>query len=152
MFYCLRQCLSALLKLGQLFKSFCSIFGLPKVIQSDQGTNFTSKVFSQRLNEFGVKHLLVSTYHPEFQGALEQFYQRFKSMLRKFCIETGKEWVEGLPLIMFAVRESLQESLGLSPAELVFGHTIRGPLKLISEQLLSRSSSPMSVLDCQLFL
>lgn len=131
------------------------------MIQSDQGTNFTSKVFSQRLNEFGVKHLLVSTYHPESQGALEHwctgalvhwYYQRFKSMLRKFCIETGKEWVEGLPLIMFAVRESLQESLGLSPAELVFGHTIRGPLKLISEQLLSRSSSPMSVLDCQLFL
>ncbi len=32
----------------------------------------------------------------------------------------------------------MQESLGFSPAELVFGHTVRGPLKLLSEQLLSK--------------
>ncbi len=49
---------------------------------------------------------------------------------------------------MFAVRESVQESLGFSPAELVFGHTVRGPLKLLSEQLLSRSPSSMSIFDC----
>ncbi len=126
---------------------FCSIFGLPKVIQSDQGTNFTSKVFSQMLSELGIKHQLASAYHPQSQGALERFHQTLKSMLRKFCTETGKDWVEGLPLIMFAVRESVQESLGFSPAELVFGHTVRGPLKLLSEQLLSRSPSSMSILD-----
>lgn len=50
---------------------FCSIFGLPKVIQSDQGTNFTSKVFSQTLSELGIKHQLASAYHPQSQGALE---------------------------------------------------------------------------------
>ncbi len=32
---------------------------------------------------------------------------------------------------MFAIRESIQDSLGYSPAELVFGHTVRGPLKLL---------------------
>lgn len=99
------------------------------MIQSDQGTNFTSKVFSQMLNVLGIKHQLASAYHPEFQGALEQFHQTLKSMLQIFCIETGKEWVDGLPLIMLAARESVQEPLGFSPAELVFGHTVRGPPK-----------------------
>uniref|UniRef100_A0A8C1S4H7 Integrase catalytic domain-containing protein n=1 Tax=Cyprinus carpio TaxID=7962 RepID=A0A8C1S4H7_CYPCA len=125
---------------------FCSTFGLPKIIQSDRGTNFTSHVFRQVLRELGVKHQLSSAYHPESQGALERFHQTLKSMLRAYCLDTGKDWGEGLPLLMFAIRETVQESLGFSPAELVFGHTVRGPLKL-SEQLLSKTTSPMSLLD-----
>ncbi len=62
-------------------------------------------------------------------------------------METGKDWVEGLPFLMFAIRESVQESLGFSPSELVFGHTVRGPLKLLSEQLLDQSSKPVPVDD-----
>ncbi len=134
-------------KVVQEIIRFCSVFGLPKVIQSDQGSNFTSKVFTQMLKELGIHHQLSSAYHPESQGALERFHQTLKSMLRKFCTETGRDWVEGLPLMMFAIRESVQESIGFSPAELVFGHTVRGPLRLLSEQLLSQNSTPIPVLE-----
>ena len=37
-------------------------------------------------------------------------------------------------MLLFAARESIQESLGFSPFELVFGHQVRGPLALLSEQ------------------
>ncbi len=126
---------------------FCTTFGLPRVIQTDQGSNFTSKVFGQMLKELGITHHMSSAYHPESQGAVERFHQTLKSLLRTFCIETGKDWVDGLPLLMFAVRESVQESLGFSPAELVFAHTVRGPLKLLKEQLMGKDSAPISVLD-----
>lgn len=102
---------------------FCTIFGLPRVVQTDQGSNFTSKAFTQALVELGVKHQLSSAYHPESQGALERFHQTLKSMLRSYCIANGKDWAEGLPYLMFAAREAEQESLGFSPADLVFGHT-----------------------------
>uniref|UniRef100_A0A9J7XUR9 Gypsy retrotransposon integrase-like protein 1 n=1 Tax=Cyprinus carpio carpio TaxID=630221 RepID=A0A9J7XUR9_CYPCA len=118
---------------------FCTTFGLPRVIQTDQGSNFTLKVFGQMLKELGIKHHMSSAYHPESQGAVERFHQTLKTLLRTFCIETGKDWVDGLPLLMFAVRESVQESLGFSPAELVFAHTVRGPLKLLKEQLIATS-------------
>ncbi|KAL0153620.1 hypothetical protein M9458_051100, partial [Cirrhinus mrigala] len=126
---------------------FCSTFGLPRVVQTDQSTNFTSKVFAQVLRELGVAHKMSSAYHPESQGALECFHQTLKSMLRAYCLSTGKDWVEGLPMLMFAVRETVQESLGFSPAELVFGHTVRGPLKLLSEQLLSKDPVSSNILD-----
>ena len=45
-----------------------------------------------------------------------------------------KDWDEGDHLLLFAARESIQESLGFSPFELVFGHQVRGPLALLSEQ------------------
>ncbi len=55
--------------------------------------------------------------------------------------------MDGLPLLMFAVRESVQESLGFSPHDLVFAHTVRGPLKLLKEQLTSKSSPAVPILD-----
>ncbi|CAM4600561.1 unnamed protein product [Leuciscus chuanchicus] len=127
---------------------FFSTFGLPKVVQSDQGTNFLSKIFTQVLSSLNITHRIASAYHAESQGALERFHQTFKSMLRKYCMETNKEWDEGVPLLLFAIREAVQESLGFSPAELVFGHTVRGPLKMLKEDLMSFESSPsLNVLD-----
>uniref|UniRef100_A0AAZ1XXC8 Integrase catalytic domain-containing protein n=1 Tax=Oreochromis aureus TaxID=47969 RepID=A0AAZ1XXC8_OREAU len=127
---------------------FFSTFGLPKYIQTDQGSNFLSRVFAQVMSELSVKHRVSSAYHPETQGALERFHQTLKAMLRKYCVETDAEWDVGLPLLLFAIREATQESLGFSPAELVFGHTVRGPLRLLQERWLADQPRPAhNVLD-----
>ena len=62
-------------------------------------------------------------------------------MLRVYCLQENKEWDEGLPLLMFAVRESVQSSLEFSPFELVFSYTPHGPLKLLKEVWLTEDSS-----------
>ena len=51
-----------------------SVFGIPKVIQSDQGSNFTSRLFAQVLQQLHIKHNKSSAYHPQSQGALERFH------------------------------------------------------------------------------
>ena len=109
-----------------LIKLF-STFGLPNIVQTDQGTNFLSGIFKQVLTSLSITHRTSSAYHPESQRALEKWHQTFKSVLRKYVMESGREWDEGVPLALFAVRDLVQESLGFSPAELVFGHTVRGP-------------------------
>ena len=88
-----------------------------------------------------------SAYHPESQGALERFHQTLKNMIRSYCFDTEKDWDEGIHLLLFAVRESVQESLGFSPFELVFGHTVRGPLKLLKEKFLSDDDSSLNLLQ-----
>ncbi len=127
--------------------SFFSTFGLPKVVQTDQGTNFMSRLFNQILSQLHIQHVVSSAYHPESQGALERFHQTLKTMLKTYCTESEKEWDVGLPLLLFALRETVQESLGFSPAELVFGHTVRGPLKLLKENWLSDVKSSCNLLD-----
>ncbi len=62
-------------------------------------------------------------------------------MMRAHCAESGKDWTDDLPLIFFAIRETVQESLGYSPAELIFGHTVRGLLNLLSKQLFADNVS-----------
>ena len=85
------------------------------MIQSDQGTNFTSTLFSQVLKELGVKHNLSSAYHAQSQGALGRFHQTLKSLLRSYCVELSQDWEEGLPWLLLAARGVLQESTGFSP-------------------------------------
>uniref|UniRef100_A0A8C6MDF9 Integrase catalytic domain-containing protein n=1 Tax=Nothobranchius furzeri TaxID=105023 RepID=A0A8C6MDF9_NOTFU len=115
---------------------FFSVFGLPKVIQSDQGTNFTSRIFSQVAKTLNIKHETSSSYHPESQGVIERWHQTLKTMLRKHCFSSGCSWEEGLPFVLFAVRDAVRDSTGFSPHQLVFGHVPRGPLKALKEKFL----------------
>ena len=117
-----------------LFKYF-TMFGLCQEIQSDLGSNFTSKVFKDALKELGIKHVCSSAYHPESQGALERYHKTLKSLLRSFCIENKLSWDENLPLVMYATRHLIQDSLGFSPFQLVFGHNVRGPLDLLKNKI-----------------
>lgn len=126
---------------------FMSIFGIPRIIQSDQGTNFMSRVFAQVLKQLKVKHNVASAYHAQSQGALERFHQTLKSLLRAYCTEMRGDWEEGLPWLMLSAREVVQESIGFSPNDLVFGHTVRGPLALLKDGLVAASDLPKNVID-----
>ena len=49
--------------------------------------------------------------------------------------------------MVFAIREAKKASLGFIPNDLVFGHSVRGPLKVLNEQLMSNRSVKSGVLD-----
>ena len=125
---------------------FISIFGIPRVVQSDQGSNFSSHMFAQVLKQLRVKHSQSSAYHAQSQGALERFHQTLKSLLRAFCTELDRDWEEGLPWLMLAAREVTQESTGFSPNELVFAHSVRGPLAVLRDGV-EASAPPKNLLD-----
>ncbi len=126
--------------------SFMSVFGIPKTIQSDQGSNFMSRQFSKVMQQLKVKHSISSAYHPQSQGVLERFHQTLKSLLRSYCVELDCDWEDGLPWMLLAIREVVQESTGFSPNELVFGHTVRGPIALLADEWRT-SDPPENVLD-----
>ena len=99
------------------------------------------------MHELGTTQYKSSPYHPESQGALERFHQTLKNMIRSYCFDTEKDLDEGIRLLLFSVRESVQESLGFSPFEMVFGHTVHGPLKLSKEKFLSNDDSSLNFLQ-----
>jgi len=123
-----------------LIKYF-TMTGLPLEIQSDQGSNFMSKLMKQVTSILGIEQIHSSAYHPESQGCLERWHQSVKSMLRTCCFENPKDWDQIIPYVMFAAREAKNESLGFSPFELLYGHTPKGPLRLIKDRCLQENSS-----------
>ena len=118
-------------KIVKALIKFFTFVGLPKVVQSDQGSNFMSGLFQSVMVQLGIHQVKSTAYHPQSQGALERFHQTLKSMMRTYCMTQKHDWDEGTPLLLFAAREATQESLGFSPFELVFCHLPRGPLNCL---------------------
>ena len=73
-----------------------------------------SKEFQQFMFILDIKQEHSSGYHPESQDALERFHQTLKTMMKTYCYENDRDWDEGIPSLLFAIRESVQESLGFS--------------------------------------
>lgn len=127
-------------------------YGIPKILQSDQGTNFTSDLFKEVMKLLNINAVTSSPYHPESQGALERAHQTLKSMLKRYCFENDNDWDEGLPFLLFAFRECKHESLGFSPFQLLFGREVRGPLKITKDYLLSEDSSESPKVTVQTYI
>ena len=123
---------------------FVSVFGIPKVIQTDRGTNFTSQLFGEVLKRLHVKHATSSACHLQSQGALERFHQTLKSLLRSYCTESNHDWEEAR--LLLAAREVVQSSTGFNPIDLVFGHNVRGPLAVLQEDW-ELPDPPVNLLD-----
>jgi hypothetical protein len=46
-------------------------------------------------------------------------------MMKTFCLDSQKDWDDGICMLLFAVREAFQESVGFSPGfELICGHSV----------------------------
>ena len=54
-------------------------------------------------------------------------------MISTYALQCEKQWDQGIHLLLFTIREAVQESLGFSTFELVFGRSVPGPLKLLKE-------------------
>ena len=107
--------------------------GIPQEVLTDQGTNFTSKLLKQVYQYLGIKAIKTTPYHPQTDGLVERFNQTLKNMLRKFVADSGADWDEWLPYLLFAYREVPQASTGFSPFELLYGRQVRGPLDILKE-------------------
>ncbi|XP_071063354.1 uncharacterized protein [Pseudochaenichthys georgianus] len=92
-----------------------------------------STLLKQVYHLLGIRSLRTTPYHPQTDGLTERFNQTLKQMLRKFVNNSGTDWDQWLPYLLFAYREVPQASTGFSPFELLYGHEVRGPLSLLRE-------------------
>jgi hypothetical protein len=91
---------------------------------SDRGTQFTSKL-SKRLIELMDKKLnFSSTYHSQIDNQTERVNQILEDMLRACALQYGISWDKSLPYAESSYNNSYQESLKMSPFEMLY-NTLR---------------------------
>ena len=78
-----------------------------------------------------IKLLNTTPYHQCCNGSVEKFHVALNNIYGKICTENPKDWVRFIPALLFAYRETPQESLGFSPFELLYGRTVRGPMNIL---------------------
>jgi transposase InsO family protein len=105
-------------------------YGVPSVVTSDRGVQFTSAFWAATMARLGVKHKLTTAFHPQANGAVERFHRRLKDSLRARL--ASSDWPQHLPWVMLGLRAAPREDSGLSAAELVFGAPLSLPGPVIT--------------------
>ncbi|XP_055522902.1 uncharacterized protein K02A2.6-like [Wyeomyia smithii] len=95
------------------------LFGVPEVVLTDNGTQFTSKAFRDLLAEFNVNHWLTPAYHPQVNNT-ERANRVITTAIRA-TIKQHKEWADDLQTIACAIRNAVHESTKYTPHFVVFG-------------------------------
>ncbi|XP_070552436.1 uncharacterized protein [Ptychodera flava] len=104
-----------------LFDEVIANYGSPRVLLSDQGSNFLSQVVRETCPYFNIKCKHSSPYRPETNGLTEKFDEVLVNMLSMFVDSRHKDWNHYLSSVLFAYRVSPQESTGLSPFFMLYG-------------------------------
>eukprot|EP00731_Ephydatia_muelleri_P035695 Em0149g1a len=114
------------------FMTTFSRFGLPEIIVTDNGSQFTSDQFKTFCDENGIRHVRVAPYHLSSNGEAERFVKTFKHAFSAMGNE--KDPVRRLQQFLFSYRNTPHSTTGVSPAELLVGRQLRGRLDLLRQQ------------------
>jgi transposase InsO family protein len=103
-------------------------FGVPELIVTDNGPQFTSYEFSNFCASQGIQHLRSPAYHPQSNGQAERFVDTLKRGLMQ--IGSGKTIQQNIDIFLRSYRSTPGNSVPnqLSPAEVFLGRRIRLPL------------------------
>ena len=97
-------------------------YSMPKILLSDQGSNFESSILCQTLEAFSIKKSQTTAYHPQGDGMIARFNCSLLQMVRSY-VNYHAEWERYLPLVLFAYRTAGHASTGITPFEMIFGRT-----------------------------
>ena len=115
-----------------LTKEILTRWGVPNYILSDRGAQFVSSIFDSTLKTWKVTHKLTSAYHPQ-TNLTERVNRTLKTMIAAYVGSNHKHWDKHLPEFRFAINSAVQESTGVTPAELNLNRPLRGPLDVVLE-------------------
>ena len=116
--------------------------GVPREILSDRGSQFLSEVMKEMCRLLSLKQLVTTPYHPMCNGLVEKYNGTLKTMIKRMASERPKDWDRYIGPLLFAYREVKQESMGFSPFELLYGRTVRGPMRILRELLTDETVDP----------
>jgi hypothetical protein len=103
----------------EVFARICCVFGTPKVIISDQGSNFTADFIRLMYSKLGIKPYVVS---PSNHGAnrTERYIRTLNDRIRSYLIDNGSDWPYFVPPCLYAMNTFVSPVTGFSPYEMVF--------------------------------
>ena len=122
-----------------------SIFGRPKVLLMDNGTEFKNLNVKTLCRELNIVQAFCMPYHPQGNSVSERVHRTLKNVMAKLNDKHPNRWPDYLQDCVRIINESVHRSLGTSPFFVHFGFH---PLRTIGEVILpsdSTDSSPAAI-------
>jgi hypothetical protein len=131
-----------------------SVFGVPKIIQSDNGSEFVNSTMKALTDLIGVSHNLTAPYNPRANGAAERAVQTCKQTLKKLAAGNIRHWDRYLPAVQMCINAEVASLTNSAPVALMFARPVNpfadfkdvksNPLSV--DQLLSRNDQVINIL------
>lgn len=112
-----------------LVNHWIATFGIPARITTDLGRQFESQIFRELNKLLGINHLRTTPYHPQANGLIERWHRTLKASIK--C-RRKLDWINSIPIILLGMRATFKDDIGASPAEMVYGCTLRLPGEFFS--------------------
>lgn len=97
--------------------------GVPEILLCDNGSQYTAHSFQDCCNKLGITLHYTPRYFPQ-ANMTERVNQVIKTSLRCFAAD-HKTWDTHLSWVTFAIRTSVHETTGFTPARLLYGRELR---------------------------
>ena len=123
-------------------------FGLPRIIQSDNGTEFVNSVVDKMKKHCGFTQRTISSYHPQANEAAESHVKIVKQLLNKYTKGDWTEWCIFIPAIQLAMNTRITKRHSSTPFSLMFTrplndvtyHTDTRSRLLTEDQIIERNT------------
>ena len=114
-----------------LVTQFFARYGMPRIVHSDQGSNFMSHVFRHMCRILGIRQTRSTPYHARSSGLVERFNRTLETTLSMTVDKYQTNWDLNVSLATAAYRATPHSSTGLTPNELMFGREAELPIDLV---------------------
>ena len=94
--------------------------------KSDNGSQFVNEIITEFTKLAQVEHLRTMAYSKEENGLVERAIKEVNRYLRDliYDLRVDTTWSEYIPMIQRIMNSTVNQSTGLTPAEIVFGNSI----------------------------
>jgi hypothetical protein len=104
---------------------YCCRYGFMKNLRSDRGPQFASQIWQTVCEKMGIIPRKIVAYRPQ-GNPTERANRTVKECIKAYAYE-HRDWDKNLSAIAFALRTTINETTKYSPAMLTFGHELRSP-------------------------
>ena len=123
------------LSVAKSLYAFIGMFGAPRSIISDNGTEFVNLMFSELVKLLGISHTTILGYRPSSNGLVESKNKIIVSMLRYLAINDPTLWSSKLNIVSLALNTAYNRSIRDTPYFLVFGQDPYFPVECFSRPI-----------------
>eukprot|EP00253_Pinus_taeda_P036107 PITA_36107 len=112
-----------------------------------QGSQFTSRMVKDLVENYKIKHRKSTPYHPQANGQVESTNKVIEGILTKTLHLHRRDWAERLPEALWAYRTTWRNTMGHTPYELVYGKQALFPIEFQIKTFKTTVQSGLDLLE-----